>query len=50
MSLIVITANVWSLATGEWKNTGKQPIRFMFAGVATLVLAVFVIALASRSL
>jgi L-rhamnose-H+ transport protein len=50
MSLIVITANVWSLTTGEWKDTGKQPIRFMFAGVATLVLSVFVIALASRSL
>lgn len=50
MSLIVITANIWSLTTGEWKNTGKQPIRYMFAGVAALVLAVFVIALASRSL
>lgn len=48
MSLIVITANIWSLVTGEWKNTGKQPKQFMLAGVATLVLAVFVIALASR--
>jgi L-rhamnose-H+ transport protein len=48
MSLIVITANVWSLTTGEWKNTGKHPLRFMLAGVATLVLAVFVIGLASR--
>ncbi|MGA7917065.1 MAG: L-rhamnose/proton symporter RhaT [Candidatus Acidiferrales bacterium] len=48
MSLIVITANIWSLTTGEWRNTGKQPLRFMLAGVATLVLAVFVIGLASR--
>lgn len=48
MSLIVITANAWSLTTGEWKNTGKQPLGFMLAGVATLVLAVFVIGLASR--
>lgn len=48
MSLIVITASIWSLTTGEWKNTGKHPIRFMLAGVATLVLAVFVIGLASR--
>lgn len=50
MSLIVITANIWSVMTGEWKNTGKQPIRIMSAGVVTLVLAVFVIALASRSM
>jgi L-rhamnose-H+ transport protein len=48
MSLIVITASVWSLVTGEWKNTGKRPVQFMLAGVGILVLAVFVIALASR--
>jgi L-rhamnose-H+ transport protein len=48
MSLIVITANVWSLITGEWRNTGKEPLRYMLGGVAALVLAVFVIGLASR--
>ena len=50
MSLIVITANVWSIATGEWKNAGKDSLRFMFAGVAALLLAVFVIGYAGRSL
>jgi L-rhamnose-H+ transport protein len=48
MSLIVITANVWSLITGEWKNTGKEPLRYMLGGVGALLLAVFVIAFASR--
>jgi L-rhamnose-H+ transport protein len=50
MSLIVITANAWSIATGEWKHAGKSPLRFMFAGVAALLLAVFVIGFAGRSL
>jgi len=48
MSLIVITASVWGVATGEWKNTGKQPLLVMMGGVAVLVLAVCVLSVASR--
>ena len=48
MSLIVITASVLGILTGEWKNTGKQPLRIQLTGVAFLVAAVFVLALASR--
>jgi L-rhamnose-H+ transport protein len=48
MSLIVITASVLGILTGEWKNTGKQPLRIQLSGVAFLVAAVFVLALASR--
>jgi L-rhamnose-H+ transport protein len=48
MSLIVITASVWGVATGEWKNAGKQPLLVMSTGVAVLVLAVFVLSAASR--
>jgi len=48
MSLIVITATVWGIVTGEWKNTGRQPLRIMSAGVAVLVLAIFVLSAASR--
>jgi L-rhamnose-H+ transport protein len=48
MSLIVITASVWGVMTGEWKNTGKQPLRIMSAGVAVLVGAIFVLSAASR--
>jgi len=48
MSLIVITASVWGVLTGEWKGTGKQPLQIMSAGVAVLILAIFVLATAGR--
>jgi L-rhamnose-H+ transport protein len=48
MSLIVITASVWGVATGEWKGAGRRPLQLMFGGVAMLVLAIFVLATASR--
>jgi L-rhamnose-H+ transport protein len=44
----VITASVLGIFTGEWKNTGKQPLRIQLTGVAFLVAAVFVLALSSR--
>lgn len=50
MSLIVITASLLGIATGEWKDSGKQPLRIQMGGVAALVLAVFVLAAASRGL
>ena len=43
MSLIVITASVLGIVTGEWKNTGKTPLRIQMAGAGTLVLAVIVL-------
>jgi len=48
MSLIVITATVWGVATGEWKNAGKQPLRIMSSGVAVLVIAIFVLGISSK--
>ena len=48
MSLIVITASFHGVRTGEWENTGKQPLRIQLAGVGVLVLAVFVLAASSR--
>ncbi len=48
MSLIVITASVLGILTGEWKNAGKKPLQIQLAGVAVLVLAVFVLSAASR--
>ena len=48
MSLIVITATVLGVVTGEWKGAGKGPLRIQMTGVAVLVLAVFVLAFASR--
>lgn len=43
MSLIVITASLWSIATGEWKNSGNQSLLIQMGGVAMLVVAVFVL-------
>ncbi|MGA2949290.1 MAG: L-rhamnose/proton symporter RhaT [Candidatus Sulfotelmatobacter sp.] len=47
-SVIVITASVLGIVTGEWKNTGKRPLRFQVVGVALLVLAVFVLSSAGQ--
>lgn len=49
MSLIVITASLLGMLTGEWKNSGR-PLRIQWAGVALLVLAVFVLSNSSRQL
>jgi len=49
MSLIVITASLLGMFTGEWKNSGASPLRIQWAGVALLVLAVFVLAGTSRA-
>jgi hypothetical protein len=31
------------VATGEWKGSGTRPLRIMFAGLATLVVAIVVL-------
>jgi L-rhamnose-H+ transport protein len=49
MSLIVITASMLGMLTGEWKNSGRSPLRIQWAGVALLVLAVFILAETSRA-
>lgn len=48
MSLIVITAAVWGVLTGEWRNTGGVPLAIMSGGVGTLVVAIFVLSFLSR--
>jgi L-rhamnose-H+ transport protein len=40
MSLIVITAMVWGVVTGEWKGSGSKPIRIMYSGLVVLVAAI----------
>lgn len=49
MSLIVITASIHGIRTGEWKGTGKTPLRIQLTGVAVLILAVIVLQLASQA-
>ncbi|MBS1853196.1 MAG: hypothetical protein JST79_20030 [Acidobacteria bacterium] len=48
MSLIVMTATLLGVATGEWKHAGRRPLHLMFASVGVLVAAIFVLSLASR--
>jgi L-rhamnose-H+ transport protein len=43
MSLIVISAMIVGVATGEWKGSGTRPLRIMYGGLATLVLAILVL-------
>lgn len=50
MSLIVITATVLGMLTGEWKGSGPRPIRIQWTGVTVLVLAIFVLAGSTRYL
>ena len=50
MSLIVITATVLGLFTGEWKNGGALPIRIQWTGVTVLVFAIFILAGSTRYL
>jgi L-rhamnose-H+ transport protein len=50
MSLIVITATILGMFTGEWKDGGALPIRIQWTGVTVLVLAIFVLADSTRYL
>ena len=47
MSLIVITASLLGVITGEWKNTGMKPLAIQLSGVVILVVAVVILSRAS---
>ncbi len=48
MSLIVITATILGMFAGEWQDCGGFPIRIQWTGVTVLVLAIFILAGATR--
>jgi L-rhamnose-H+ transport protein len=50
MSLIVITATMLGVFTGEWKGCGPLPIRVQWTGVTVLVGAIFILAGSTRYL
>jgi L-rhamnose-H+ transport protein len=50
MSLIVMTASVLGMVTGEWKGAGKRALLMQAYGVAILILSVFVLSAASQLL
>jgi L-rhamnose-H+ transport protein len=47
MAMTVIAANVLGAVTGEWRGASRRSRRYWWAGVASLVVAVYVIALGS---
>jgi L-rhamnose-H+ transport protein len=50
MSLIVIAASLLGIATGEWKGSGRWPLTIQLTGVAALVIAIFILASATKVL
>jgi L-rhamnose-H+ transport protein len=41
-AIIVTTASLLGILTGEWKKTGEKPLRLQLSGVAVLILSIFV--------
>jgi L-rhamnose-H+ transport protein len=50
MSLIVVAASLLGILTGEWKRSGRWPIAIQLTGVVMLILAIFILAQASRGM
>jgi len=46
MAAIVLTANVWGLLTGEWRNAGRRAVTWAAGGCSLLILGIWTIALA----
>jgi L-rhamnose-H+ transport protein len=50
MSVIVITAGLLGIVSGEWAGSGKTPVLFQIAGIFLLVLAIVAFSLAQNAL
>jgi hypothetical protein len=44
MTIMVVVANLWGLATGEWKNADRRAFRYLGAGIAVIIAAAVIIA------
>jgi L-rhamnose-H+ transport protein len=49
LAFIVVASTAFGVLTGEWKNTGRGPIRTMIVGVACLLVAIAVLSFAGRT-
>lgn len=45
----IIVGNIWGAITGEWKGASRRAYAYSYAGIAVLVLAMFVIARGSSA-
>jgi L-rhamnose-H+ transport protein len=43
MASIIIFSSLWGLALHEWRGSGKRAMRFLFAGLALLVLSTVIV-------
>jgi L-rhamnose-H+ transport protein len=48
LGAIVIASTVFGVATGEWSNTGRTPIKIMICGVSCLLVAIAILSYASN--
>lgn len=49
ISTMILTANLWGLATGEWKQASRKACSLLTCGVVLLVLAVSLVGYANRA-
>ncbi len=49
MAMIIICANLWGAVTGEWKGASAGTYRYSWAGIAVLLVAIYVISRGSPS-
>jgi len=49
MAMIIIAANLWGAATGEWKGASRLTYSYSWAGLAVLLIAIYVISRGSAS-
>jgi L-rhamnose-H+ transport protein len=47
-SVMVITANLWGIMSGEWRGAGRRAQQFLMSGVVILVMAICVVGYANH--
>ena len=48
MSMIIFTANAWGMVMKEWVHTSRRSVAYAYGGMASLLVAIYVISLANR--
>jgi L-rhamnose-H+ transport protein len=49
MSTMVVTANLWGLLIGEWKDAGPKALQVLVIGVALLIIAICLLGYANQA-
>lgn len=48
MAMIIVTAYVWGVVTGEWAKASRRSFAYACSGVSILLVAIYVISLAAK--